>query len=120
MSVRKNKPDPLVEDLRYVDHALPMLRVHRSWQRAQEIARETGVDEAVALRIAQEIVGIIGRDTTRWGHMCPRCRSKIEWRTSGSCREYPICPQHGFISGGLGTGTPLALLISFDPIVYDG
>jgi hypothetical protein len=92
------------------DHDLPALRVHRAWEQARLIAKETGTDEGVALRIAQEVIAVVGKGTKRIGCLCPRCHAPIEWKEGR-----PVCPEHGGL-GGLGLGAPLTLAISFDPI----
>lgn len=91
----------------YVDHDLPMLRVHRAWEAAEEIADEEGISRSVALRIARRTVAILGKDTRRWGRLCVDCRSLIEEQDGRS-----VCPEHG----PLGAFTPGSLLIAFDPL----
>jgi hypothetical protein len=103
----------VIQERNYADHDLPMLRVHAARQRARDIAEAAGVDEAVAEQIAREVVAIIGQGTKRWGHLCPDCRRLVDW----DAIQGPTCPEHGRLRGW-GLGTPLVLLISFDPIQH--
>lgn len=96
---------------RRADHALPMLRVHRAWEAAEEIAERSGVDRSVALEIAREVVAIIGEGTRRWGHLCPSCRALLTWED-----KRLTCPEHGALYASVLGAPATTLLILFDPL----
>jgi hypothetical protein len=87
-------------------HDLPMLRVHRAHERARQIAGEHDLDRQVVFNMVEEILGIIGEGTKRYGHLCTKCRSLLVTE-----KGKQICPQHDWIPDDV----PRVLLIAFDP-----
>jgi hypothetical protein len=85
----------IVADRQYIDHNLPMLRVHHALREAGELADELGVDSTAVNLIVQRVVAILGEDTTRVGYLCNRCNTLCPFGGNQG-----RCPTHGKTSGG--------------------
>lgn len=98
-----------LEERKYEEHDLPMLRVHGAYARAAELAALSGLDRAVVDQIVREVIGIIGAGTKRFWFLCPECGQMLERVESDTPPPFLRCPVHGGFSSGR------TLLISFPP-----